>query len=172
MMTINEAVKKIKDQVDKFASREQMGIYARDMAKLIGVRTRLGRAVMQNGATTSAMKKLSESYKKQRKGQIAFFSSGGRVIPYVPKSPPRLHTETTPSKSNLTNTGEMIDSLVGRGVSVGRGIIRLIGRRNQDIGGWQEDKGRVFMRLAKAEITRLTRQIGNDLEQFIKKSLR
>ena len=152
--TLKEALIKIEKSLDGFATKRQMGIYARRGANLIMQRTRLGKGVDKNNGPQKALKKLGLPYKKQRA-----------------KGKPPLSPLTSKSKSNLTRTGELLSSIGGKGLGVRKALIYIKGKRNQDITEWQVDQGRRFLRFSRPEINNLARQIGNDLEKYINKTL-
>lgn len=83
-------LKKIMDELLRQAE-ESLNDLGNEAAQLIKKRTRLGYGVSEVGGTKEKLEPLSEPYKKQRKGKI----SG----------------PTTPAKSNLTYSGELLDDL-------------------------------------------------------------
>ena len=140
---------------------------AQDTANIVKKRTQLGFGVDSNGRQFK-LPALSESYRAQRKGDIAFFTdSRGNVIPYEPATPPRLSKKTTPAKSNLTKTGEMLESLTGE-VKDNKIFIDVKGLRkdgsgmtNKEVSDFVEAQGRTFLDLTSAERKQLIREIKN-----------
>lgn len=118
---------------------------ANDMAAQIVKRTRLGKGVNKSGKLVKlkALKKNSKYIKRRRKGPI--------------------DSTTSPKKSNLTFTGQLLRAI--KGSSSGRKIIIILsnnrndGILNSDIVEWQEKQGRRFFDLSKSEANKFTRII-------------
>lgn len=119
-------------------------------------RTRLGRGVRERGGASGPLKSLSSSYKEQRKKL---------------KQKGELSGLTTPGKSNLTQTGKLLDS--ADVTSVKRGSVTLGFRGNHDPGLTNEtlagyvSKDRPFFNLSQAEEKALTREIENELQKLL-----
>ena len=64
-----------------------------------------------------------------------------------------LHPDTSPKKSNLTDTGQLLDS-ISYEVSGNRITVFLKGQRNQTVAEYVSD-ARPFFALSKPEVTRL-----------------
>lgn len=126
------------------------------MADRIRVRTRLGYGVKQEGAEREKLKKLSSKY-----------------IDYRKKNRTSLSQFTTPKRSNLTFSGQLLDSISGRSNS--RGIIIYLknqrddGKENVDIKNYQEKQGRPFFYLTRTEITNLNREYRQRVYEEMKK---
>lgn len=149
-------------------------------------RTRIGRGVNPGTGKQTRLKKLSRSYIAQRKGDIAFFTKNGKVIPFVPKSAPRLSPNTTPSKSNLTATGQLLAAIRARAKNQ-MIILFFKDKRGKDLSGQQsklsnselkdivEANGRSFFGVTIPErnfIARLVRQNVIDCLKRSRKSAR
>jgi len=113
-------------------------------ADLIRKRTRLGYGVRGEGAERERLKALSPKYVDFRKKN------------------PRLSEFTTAKRSNLTFTGQLLDSLKGRTTT--RGIVvyldpRRVGSKltNAQIKDYQEKQGRSFFYLSRTEIINVER---------------
>jgi hypothetical protein len=98
-----------------------------------------------------------------------------RLLPLKPltvelREAKQLHALTRPEKSNLTQTGHMLDSLdyVIFGRSLG---ILLNNKFADDKAGWNEERGRYFMFLTKAEITNVTRLLSDKRDEIISRLL-
>ena len=120
-------------------------------AELIRRRTRDGFGVAKTGGRRRRLNSLSEQY-------IAFrrrFRS--------------LSTDTSPSKSNLTLTGQMLASVqtikVRRGTK-GKALVLVAtkGRKNIKKAEFNADSGRIFMNLSKRELKDITKT----MTKFIK----
>lgn len=144
----------------------EAGNFAADRIRL---RTRLGKGIGPSGAP-QILKKLSPSYRLQRAGKIAFASKGtgkGRIVyPYIPDAAPKLHPQTSPNKSNLTFTGQLLDSIGINKRTQNSVTIGVSGRRtgsvltNKDVQSFVE-KERPFMGLTKPEQDGLSRFIAS-----------
>ncbi len=120
------------------ASLKRLGQFA---LEIIRDRTREGFGVPKSGGAEKPLKKLSPAYRKQRRGM-------------------KLSSFTTPDKSNLTLSGAMLASLR---VFTKKGELTISptgtdkkGISNQDKANWQEDLGRIFLRLSQDEMERVT----------------
>ena len=164
---LNNTSKEIERIVDKFKSnRGEMNSLGNKILKQIQVRTRLGFGVAK-GNRKVRLAKLSNSYKDTRKGKIRFFTTKtGQVIRIRNKKairPKGLSRETTASKSNLTATGLMLNSLTAK-VASRRIFITLENKKGKDIfgtpsktstnakAGYQANQGRRFLDLASFEV--------------------
>ena len=121
--------------------------FARD---IVVKRTRLGYGVTTKGGSKELFKKLSPNYVKQRK----MFAG--------------LHALTRPNKSNLTRTGQMLDSITAT-TEKGAIIIkptgtRRDGQKNYDIAKYNEDGDpkrnrprRIFKNISQPEFNQVKR---------------
>src|SRR5690606_22586140 len=147
---------------------------ANETAEQIKKRTQLGFGVDDNGRQTK-LKPLSMSYRAQRRGEIAFFTDeSGRKIPYIPSEKPTLSPYTSPAKSNLTKTGEMLESIKGivKDTSI---FINVTGKRrdgsgltNEEVKEFVEQQGREFMRLTNGEKNELARKLKDRILRNLK----
>lgn len=137
-----------------------LGDFARE---LIIKRTRLGYGVVIPEAEKTRLKPLKESYIEVRKKD---------------KKKGRLFNETTPRKSNLTRTGQMLDSIRYWIRDNGyRKAIELFvpdsrrndGRTNNEVAGHVQSNGRIFFNLSKQEKTQIKRLAIKELRARIKK---
>ena len=149
---------KILAKVKKVIKVVNLKPIADDAADRIKKRTRLGYGVKdgERGGPRVKLKGLSNSYKKQRKKYLDINKK-----------------YTTANKSNLTKTGQLLDSLIGK-VSNKKIIIKLKenrddGEKNKDIVDWQSSKGRDFFELTDKEIKGLRSQLKKDLIKLLKK---
>lgn len=135
--TVAESIKK--------AALVDVGVFARD---LIVKRTRLQYGVKKDFGKKEKLAKLSPNYIKRRK----MFEG--------------LSENTRPTRSNLTFTGQMLDSIVSTAKT---GIIEIKptgrrndGKRNADIARYNEEGGkgrpkRIFMRISQLEFNQIVR---------------
>jgi hypothetical protein len=92
-VTFKQLEERILKAIQDKALLDEIGKAAADNIKL---RTRLGKAAATKGGKAEKLKPLSERYIAKRKEM---------------KAKGDLYSETTPSKSNLTKTGAMLNSL-------------------------------------------------------------
>ncbi|MFW7381483.1 MAG: hypothetical protein ACOH5I_21925 [Oligoflexus sp.] len=114
-------------------------------------RARLGYSVASEGANQSKFDSLAESTKAKRK----------RL-----KKRGKLSSETSPSKSNLTESGQLLDSLEFR--IKGKAVEVFIGgERNRKVSSYVS-KARPWLNLSKAEMTMLLDLIEEAIDKQIK----
>jgi len=141
---IKKLEKSVEQAISKAALRD-VGVFARD---LVVKRTRLGYGVKDNFQAKTRLARLSPGYVKKRK----MFDS--------------LSSNTSPTRSNLTLTGQMLDSIVSEARN--RTIIikptggRSDGKRNVDIARYAEEGGRnrpkrIFLRISQLEFKQIVR---------------
>lgn len=148
---------KIRKSLGDVVSRKEMleiGDFAVD---LIVKRTRLGYGVSKQFGTKMRLKSLSESYKKRR----AKFAG--------------LSGTTTPSRSNLTLTGQMLESMDvitardGRVTFGPTGYRSSDGNSNLEIAEYQEEAGRIFNRVSQLEFQQIVRFYRKRFGDLLKK---
>ena len=135
-------------------------IYGKAAIDIIVKRTRRGFGVRQTGSNQYRFAKLSSSYIEQRKRS-------------------KLDSTTSPSKSNLTFTGQLLRSLVvtksGKEGSFTIGPNqrrRKGGLTNESLAGLLETKNdRIFLNLAASELKTLTGLYETGLAAALKRQL-
>lgn len=156
-------------QIDKsiagFLGRSNVEKILKEAKVIVRRRTLLGFGVPRNGGSRERLKPLSQSYKDQRSGRIIFFRDKQGRVRAVPangnfRSRLKLSPKTTVSKSNLTLTGQLLDSLQARITGPGKGEIRPTGVRddgltNEEVANFVQEAGRVFLNLSNNEIKQL-----------------
>lgn len=158
---LNEISKQIDNVIDKLQSRSSIEKIARMLARLIKVRTRLGYGSEGPDSSRRALKPLKRSTKNARRYK---------------KKAGRLSRETTPNRSNLTDTGQLLDSLFGRYVKKGRGEVGLLKNRrgsranNEEVAEYVQ-KDRPFLEPTKEEVDQLRQRLRKDLRNLIRKGL-
>lgn len=113
-------------------------------------RVRLGYAVAQDSGPQGKFKPLADSTVSKRRKL---------------KSPP-LSENTTPKRSNLTQTGELIDSITYR-ISGNKIEIYLEGARNQKVAEYVTP-ARPFFHLSAIEVSRLVDIVDSALNTYLK----
>lgn len=120
----------------------------------IKTRTRAGYGVDSNGGSKQRLEVLSESYKTQRRRM-------------------ELSGDTSVSKSNLTQSGSMLDSLKFKRVSKFKGEVAPEGNGpdgmpNELKAAYVSEQGRPFLFLSKPEIKRLQETLKKRLVTIVK----
>ncbi|MGV8130654.1 MAG: hypothetical protein ACP5N7_00965 [Candidatus Pacearchaeota archaeon] len=125
--------------------RENLVILGNMMANKIKVRTRLGRDIQEN-----KLPGLSEKYIEQR---VRLKENG------------ELYEQTTPKRSNLTKTGQLLNNMYATSKGNNTFTIRFRENRieskvkNSEIVGYQRKLGRDFFGLSRPEIAFLQKQV-------------
>ena len=157
MNKIAEIKRAILRIVDKLREQKYISDLAKDAAEIIRKRTRLGFGVGSDGAPRHKLPALKPSYVRQRERFR------------------RLSGNTRPGKSNLTRTGQLLDSLRGRYKSKGKGEVyvqsnRDDGKTNDEIAFHVSGK-RPFAHLSNSEINQLKNKVRKDLKAEVNKIL-
>ena len=161
---------------ERASSVQSMKKLGKDMITQIRKRTRLGSGVNITTGKKEKLTKLSSSYKEVRKGNMYFFRKKGvsSAIPVKTKGKGKrnknLSMLTTPSKSNLTATGQLLDSMKSR--SFNSKIIisfnetrfkELSGKKsklsNSEVARHVRNNGRNFLNLANFELSKFSREL-------------
>ncbi len=158
MRKFQAAMDRVLKDVSSPAAMREIGNEAADR---IRKRTRLGKGVAAPGADPIPLKPLSDSYKDARKKQ-----RGNKG---------KLSSFTSAGKSNLTFTGQMLDSLRVLTQSASSVVIGLYGNRkgggsNSEVGGFVSEV-RPFLNLSKAEMNGLARIIRERIDAALKRFL-
>lgn len=148
-LALNGIIKRINAAVTESIKPRELEPVGRFAVDIIVKRTRLGYGVSRNYGFKEQLKRLSKSYVKYR----------GRVS---------LGELTTPKKSNLTLTGQMLRSMAVISAVPGKVEIGPTGNRrkrgneektptNAAVAAYQEDQGRTFNRMSIYEIQQVLR---------------
>jgi hypothetical protein len=178
-------LKAVIDAIKEIADVKNMRKYGELSAGMIKLRTRLGYGVKEEGSDKERLKPLAESTIEARKGNVRFTKGrNGKSIQY-PRSKSHgaktLSEFTTPSRSNLTETGQLLDSVQVTHVERGRVTVGPKGARatdpvegkqpsNEEVGKFVS-KDRPFNNLSRVELKRVNNQIKADLRAAIKSRL-
>lgn len=127
---------------------EKLGTLAIEMIK---TRTRLGSGVPELGKAQQKLAPLADTTKVKRKRE---------------KAAGRLSSKTTPAKSNLTQTGELLDNI--KFITSGKTLeIYIAGDRNRKVATYVAD-ARPFFTLSKSEVSRLADVIQLAINSYLK----
>jgi hypothetical protein len=161
MADLGKFRKVIEDAFKAATSKEAMAKYGKAAAQYIKVRTRQGYGVKGNNEPKNNLDALSEKYKATRK-----------------KNRNELHGSTRPNKSNLTYTGQMLDSVGVTYANQGTVIVSPNGERNDsehgnaEIAQFVSDQGRPFNHLTDVEVRKLTVLFERNLRKILNKASR
>lgn len=157
-ITLEKLFDSLDKTVDDITSNATLEDIGRAIAEIIRVRTRLGYGVSRQGSKRTKLKPLSDMYKAYRR-----------------QNRRRLSPETSPNKSNLTFTGQLLDSLTFK---AGRGKLRVepSGRRrggltNLKLAEHVTDQGRPFLNLSDNELKQITRIFDFGLNESLRRRL-
>lgn len=149
--------KDLKDKLDKallnVLNKETFDSIGKMTSLSIKNRTRLGKGVSQSEGSLEPLKPLKDSTKKTRTAKKA---SG------------KLSSQTAPAKSNLTETGKMLDSIKYQS-SPTEVRIYIEGSDNQKKATDQAEQGRKFMNLSKSEVNEVLRFLQNKIKDSFNK---
>lgn len=144
--------------IDKAFSKKNMQLMADEMADRVRRRTRLGKGVDKSGGNPKNLRPLTSAvYKKKREN-----------------SKELNRQKTKPKKSNLTFTGQLLDSIIGESKKAQEFILKIKNGRkndkvtNSEIVDYQEGQGRAFFHFSKPEISGIYRK----LKEILKKELK
>jgi len=153
---INDLTRSLEKQIGNLVTRKDMRAVGELSVALIVNRTRSGRGVKSPGGNVSGLKSLSEQY--------ILFRQRNRI---------RLSNTTSPSKSNLTFSGQMLESISVLKVSkvkfnqiVKIGIKpnnRDDGKTNTQVINWVSNM-RPFFFLSKGEATKIRKELSKRIK--------
>lgn len=148
----------------KRAERETKSVrnmkkYNQTAAELIRERVRVSKkGVLQEGGNEFPLKKLATSTIKSRKKK-------------------KLHSKTTASTSNLTESGQLLDALYGKGIRSGVGEVAIRKRRKgtrttNDEVAFFVSGDRPFLDLSRRELKIIEKKSGDTYERALTRILR
>lgn len=158
---LKKILSKLSDTVQESVNKKTMEAVGEFTKDLVVKRTRLGYGVDENFGEKSKFADLSTSYVLARKR-----NSG-------------LSSLTRPKKSNLTKTGQLLDSI--RAKYVRKGVIlitptgtRTDGKSNLNIAQYNADspKKRIFNRVSQKEFNQVLRFYRKTFGDLVKKSFK
>lgn len=145
---LQSIIKRLEASVKEAIRREALGPVGEFAKDILVKRTRLGYGVEQSLGQKKKLAPLSPRYVKSRK----MFAG--------------LSSLTTAKRSNLTRTGQMLNSIrstvKGKIIEIGPSGTRDDGKRNSDIARYNEQGGRnrpkrVFLNLSRLEFNQIVR---------------
>lgn len=154
--SLEEIVKNLKESVNEARRPDIFRNLAKFSIDIIVKRTRLGYGVDKFLEPKSKLRPLADSYVKQRRKT-------------------KLNALTSAKKSNLTRTGQMLDSIKILSVSQKSAVIGPTGSRsdssstNEQIVAYNAEKGRVFLNLSDLEYAQVFREYRRTFGDLLKK---
>lgn len=151
-MDFKDLKMKLDGTLKEVLNKETFSEIGKTVSAQVKTRTRLGKGVDENNASQKNLKPLQDGTKLRRKAK---------------KQLGKLSSETTPAKSNLTDTGEMLNSLKYE-TSATEVRIYIDGENNQKKARDQVKQGRKFMKLSKAEVNTVISIISKKIKDTFK----
>lgn len=174
MSTLKDLEAALKTALQQIQTPQVMKEVGETAVEMLRTRTRLGYGVRQTRGKREKLKPLADSTKRVRAGKLAFFKQRGVTVPYEPdleENKAKLHPLTRPAKSNLTMTGQMLDSFKVISVTNGKVIIGPSGSRkdgltNEQVAEFAEEMGRPFAYITDIEYKRLLDDVRKKLTKL------
>lgn len=158
---LNILAKKIAESVKLTFNAAFMREVGDEVARIIFIRTRLGYGVQAQGSMRQKLMPLSAGYIAMRKKS---------------KKSTSLSTATSPTKSNLTFTGQLLESIQTKKAQDGISWVGPIGYRNDGLTNEQVantvSKTRPFMFLSDLELLKINRFAQNNFSSVFKTRFR
>lgn len=166
--------------------------YVEDLRDRVVKRTQLGVGVDPQTGNSIKLPPLSQEYKDQRSGKSRWYTAkSGKKIKvtkaqdktgqFVKK--PNLASTTTPAKSNVTATGQLLKALTVVKVKLTGGVaffIRVGDQRGRGLFGYPANignkelvkilasKGRTFLGFTKSQKNQITREIRQIIIKYLR----
>ena len=156
--TLDNFIRNLRRGVGDTFTKRQMAAYGELAIEAIVARTRKGYGVRRTGGSQQKLKPLSRSY-----------------IEYRKRNRSRLDSTTSPRRSNLTFTGQLLRSMRVKKVTNRRVVWgpnkrrRRGGLTNERLGEIVAEQGRPFNFLSKTDIDRLVKVIDKYLQRQMKR---
>lgn len=162
----------LKKKIEEMASRAVLNLIALKAKDIIYKRVKSGFGVDPGSLRKERLKPLSAGYVKFRAGNFSYDKKSRGQSRTVNRGAPRLGTFGSPTKSNLTLSGEMLESIA---VKFTRGGVTLYFPDTphpvhkhvtiRELAQYVEDQGRPFFYLTEDE----RRILVSDLSKMLRK---
>lgn len=152
-MDFKDLKKKVDTALREVLNKETFNEIGALTSEQIKTRTRLGKGVEQNEGPFKPLKPLSPATQNIRQAK---------------KKSGKLSALTTPKRSNLTETGELLDSIKYESKDT-EVRIYIEGSNNQKKAIDQVGQGRKFMNLSKTEIREVIKYLQKKIEDSFNK---
>jgi phage gpG-like protein len=161
---ITDFVKSVEKTIDESLSRKQLTILGKATLTIIYKRTKKGIGVRKTGSIGKSPKKLKPLADSTIARRKAF---------------KRLSSTTSPGKSNLTFTGQLLDSLKVKKISARKKsfVISPEGKRrggsiaNFEVAEFVDENGRPFLGLTKDDVKDITKLYQSSFAKLVRKRL-
>lgn len=162
---IKKIIKVINQSIDSSISKQNMDSYSKNAARDVKARTRSGKGVNNLGGNELQLKPLKLTTIEVRKG----LQKAGN-----------LNFNTTPTKSNVTRSGQLTDGILGISPGKAKGKIFLRDNRarhidnksNHDVATELEMGGRKFFNLSRNEVLSIVKDYSLTLKTELTKLLK
>lgn len=151
MAKFEDIPKIVERALNEMTSNRNLRVLGEDAKKLIQKRTRLGGGVKTSLGPRMKLNKLSGPYKKQRKRKKG-----------------NLDKTTSPAKSNLTFTGQMLRE-IGVKIRKNRISLKFIDPFAKKKAKWVQDAGREFFHISRPEFKQLQKIMRKRVEKVLNK---
>lgn len=174
--SIRDIFKRLEDAIDKSIDAKQLRPIAKFTIDLIVKRTRLGYGVDRQFGTKKKLKPLSDQYIEYRRSLSGKSKPKSKTPKIFGARSVKLSEFTNATRSNLTLTGQMLDSMTilserGKSISIGpQGKRNEGGPTNDQIADYQASQGRVFNRVSLLEFKQIVREYRRTFGDLLKKS--
>lgn len=184
---ISELSKVMQSAIDNGITSAQTSKIGNDLVNDIRIRTRLGFGCSAPGKPRDNLKELSSLYVAVRSGNVFVFKDKQNRIRVADNKEkrgrhPKLSQDTSPSKSNLTFTGQLLNSMHSMVLNPGVFIIDFHGDHrpispngksipNSTLAYYVEKEGRPFIGPTNREMERIKKTIYDTFKTKIIKSL-
>ena len=157
-MTPSEKIKQKAKEIEKAFQAADFDYLLTEIPEQIQRRTRLGKGVDDGGGNTK-LNPLTDKYIERR---------------VLLKKTGELSSDTTPKRSNATQSGQMLASIIGKKIQKTKYLFtfnpqRNDGKSNLDIAKWFQEKGRKFFELSNSERKQFERKVAKTINEAIKK---
>ena len=166
---IDQIIRKVEELERELQNKRSFVRLAKLARSIVYKRTKSGKGT--NGSTLNKLDGLSTNYKRWRKRVARRKKIGDRSV--------QLGAGFKPSKSNLTFTGQLLDSMIievdrfSFGVTIPNSKRKRLGKQkriptNAEVAGFVESQGREFFALSKGEL----RIIIKEYERLVRYTIR
>jgi len=171
-----KVTKALDSTVREIVSQAFLKVLAEKARQIIYRRTKSGKGVNPSSGSEQTLKALSPRYIEYRKGNFSFTTKkkGKKVTANAKK--PRLGEFGSPSKSNLTLTGEMLDSIQIKIQKYGF-LLYFPNTKHKwskrvtvrQLAQYVQENGRPFFSLSQGEIRVLLKAVQDDVRKQLRR---
>lgn len=155
-MNFDDLSKKLNQIIDEVQTKEFYEELGSTAVERIKTRTRLGKGVSKRGGQAETLKPLAPTYIEDRQ--------------YL-KQKGKLSSKTTPSRSNLTKTGAMLDATTHKATNK-EAVVTVVGEEEKRKVKENADLGRIYLNLSDLDIQALTKITERRVTEVIKRKFK